>query len=190
MLLIAMPKSASTSLAATIAKIGNLNCKLGISRIDIDIDCDKFKYLQKCHDNMIERSSLFIKQVVEGRKTIFKEHLLPTKRHLEILKKFKSNIVILLRNPLDSYDSYKRLKVKNCEKLEKELKDFHNKYMWFASNKKNIIIIYYEDLILNYKNVMSKILKHFKIKGKIIPMLKLKYTGVGRKRLEEKKDGS
>ena len=57
MLLIAMSKSASTSLAATIAKIGNLNCKLGISRIDIDIDCDEFKYLQKCHDNMIERSS-------------------------------------------------------------------------------------------------------------------------------------
>ena len=95
MLLIAQPKSASTSLAKTISKIGNLECKLGIPAIPIDIECEGFKYIQKAHNNMAERSPLFIKQCLHGRKTIFKEHIIPTDRHIKILNKFKTNFVIL-----------------------------------------------------------------------------------------------
>ena len=75
MLLIAMPKSASTSLAATIAEIGKLKCSLGVPAVGTDIPCDGYEEVQHYHNNMAERSGLFIKQVVHGRKTIFKEHL-------------------------------------------------------------------------------------------------------------------
>jgi hypothetical protein len=189
MLLIAQPKSASTSLAHTIAKTVNINYKLGIPRDDIDIDCHGFDEIQKYHNNMIERPPIFIKQVVTGRKTIFKEHLLPTDRHLRILEKFKKHkIVILLRNPDDSFDSYMRVLTKkpNRNVLLNDLQSFHNRYMWWDSRQINTIIVYYQDLILNYVNTMRKIFKWYGITPKkIIPLMRYKYTGIGEKRIKK-----
>lgn len=187
MLLIAQPKSASTALACTIGKITGLNIKLGIPRTKESKDCQGFKELQRYHCNMIQRDQTFLKQVVTGSKTLFKEHLLPTDKHLRILENFKHRIVILLRNPEHSYDSYKRLlseNNKNCnEGLLKDLADFHNRWMWWASNKPNVTLVYYDDLILNYNGTMKRLLRHYKIGGKIIPLMKKKYTGIGEKRV-------
>lgn len=190
MLLIAQTKSASTSLAATIGKIAHLKVKLGIPKTNIDISCEGFKELQRYHDNMIERSPIFLKQTLIGKNSIFKEHLLPTKRHLKILSKFKENIVILLRYPEHSFDSYVRLfdakKQNYKEDLLKDIKKFHDNYMYWASNKKNILIVYYRDLVLKYNVVMKRILKHYKLPLKIIELEKRKFTGIGIKRLKEK----
>ncbi len=185
MLLIARPKSASTSLAVTISKIGGLKCSLGIPKKDNAINCKGFKTIQKKHNNMISRSPEFIHQIIKGRKTLFKEHLLPTKEHLETLDKYRGNIVILLRDPAHALDSYKRLGCKITKSLEKDLNDFHNKYMWWASNKRNAIVIYYADLVLDYVPTIKRVLKHYKIKHKkIIGLLKRKYTTVGINRLK------
>jgi hypothetical protein len=189
MLLIAQPKSASTSLTRTIAKIGKLNYRLGIPRRSKDINCEGFEDMQRYHDNMIKRSELFLKQVVKGKKTIFKEHLLPIESHLNILSRFNDPIIILLRKPEDSADNYKRIGCKklNLNNLVRNFKTFQNKYIEWAKNRKNVLIVYYEDLILNYKVVIKKILKHYNIKyRKIIPLLKVKFTGVGLKRLLRK----
>jgi len=185
MLLIAQPKSASTSLAKTIAAIGRLkNCKLGIPGKKIDLPCKGFSQIQKYHNNMVERSPLFLQQVISGRNIFFKEHLLPTKRHIEILNKIKGRVAILLRNPEDSLDSYRRGNVKgDMGKLERDLKQFHQKWMWYASNKPHVITIDYEDLILNYNKTMRRLLDFYRIKGKIIPLKKLRFTGVGVKRV-------
>lgn len=192
MLLIAIPKSASTSLASTIGKIGNINIKYGIKAVPIDLDCDEFTEMQHYHNNMVERSPLFVKQTIFGNKTLFKEHLLPTDRHLKILEKVNGNIAILLRNPEDVLDCYKRLDKEHYRKTKKhidfkkldiELKLFHDRYMWWASNKRKAIVIYYEDLILCYNNTIKKILRHYNIKGKIIPLEKKKYTGIGVERV-------
>lgn len=191
MLLIAQPKSASTSLATTIAQIANLKINLGVKRKADSKNCEGFSEIQKYHGNMVIRSELFFKQVIQGRKTLFKEHILPTDDHLEKLNKFKNDkIVILLRVPEDSYDAYKRLfesnkKIFNEEKLMNDLMVFHERYLYWKSVHKNVLLVYYRDLILRYKTTMRKILKHFGLNSpKDLPKLqKLKYTGVGEKRV-------
>jgi hypothetical protein len=189
MLLIAQPRSASTSLAKTIAEIGKLNVNLGIPRNEFDIDCEGYIEIQKYHSNMVERNMKFLSQEIKGRKTLFKEHLLPTNRHLKILNKIgRIPYIVLLRDPDESLDSYIRLFKKNKDydkdKLLNDLRDFHDRYMWWASNKPNVLIFYYRDLILNYNTVIRKILKHYKIKyNKIIRLKKLHYTGIGEKRV-------
>jgi hypothetical protein len=52
MLMIAQPKSASTSLAKTIAKIGKLYCNLGVPYHKGDMKCKGFSQIQEYHDNM------------------------------------------------------------------------------------------------------------------------------------------
>ena len=194
MLLIAMPKSASTSLAATIAEIGRIKAVLGVPSTGIDIPCEGYEEIQHYHNNMCERSGLFIKQVITGRHKIFKEHILPTDRHLKLVKKIGGRVVVLLRNPEDAADCYRRLDEKHyaktgkhidVDKILKELSDFHDRWMWWKSTNKNAIIVYYEDLIKNYRPTMKKILKHYGLSGRIVAMKKLKYTGVGVKRLKE-----
>lgn len=185
MLIIAQPKSASTSLVHTIGDIADIKVMVGIPKTKIDIVCEGYNEIQRYHNNMVERSPVFLKQLIEGRKTVFKEHLLPTNRHLEIIKKFKTNIVILLRNVDDIVDCYDRLKSKtNLKQIRKDISKFHDRWMYFASNKANIIVIEYRDLILSYEKTMDKILKHFKLKRKKnIKFKRLKYTGIGEKRV-------
>ena len=124
MLLIAQPKSASTSLAYTIARMNNLKCRVGIPKTKNDIRCNGFTEIQRFHDNMIKRSNSFFLQVVKGRKTLFKEHILPTPEHLKSLNNLvrKHRIVILLRNPEDSFDAYRRL-------FESKNKNFHKEVL-------------------------------------------------------------
>jgi hypothetical protein len=190
MLLIAMPKSASTSLAMTIAKICKLKCNLGIpKKKGKDVDSKGFRYIQKLHSNMVKRSPLFMKQVITGKRTLFKEHIIPDAEHLKILSKHKEPIVIILRNPEKALEAYKRIGAKVNEGLAKDLVNFHNKYMWWASNKPNVIVIYFEDLVINYRAIMKRILKHYRMSyRKIIPMLKKKYTGIGAKEVREQRE--
>jgi hypothetical protein len=194
MLLIAQPKSASTSLANTLGKILNMEVRLGIPKNKIDIKCEGFPEIQKYHDNMIERSPLFLQQVLSGKKILFKEHLMPTKRHLAILHKIKYPVCVLLRTPQDSLDSYMRLKNNKIdfEQLGIDLENFHNTYLWWASNKPYAHVIFYRDLVLNWNISIKKILKIYKRQiPKNIDKFKLqkrKYSGVGVKRIMENKE--
>lgn len=200
MLIIAQPKSASTSLAKTLAKILKLECTLGIPRLKIEPDCEGFTEIQKFHDNMIERTPIFFRQSIQNRKKIVKEHILPTKRHIGILKLiFKrfpmSRVLVVLRNPEDSIDCYVRgkYKIKSKSKLTDDLNIFYEEYIKHFANKnyKNVLIIFYKDLILNYKETIQKIIDFWGFnykKPKIIPLLKLRYTGIGEKRILEQKD--
>jgi len=191
MLLIAQPKSASTSLAHTIAKTCNLKLNLGIPGKKRDINCPGFQGIQRYHCNMVERGPLFIKQVVSGRKTLFKDHLLPIDKHLRRLEKIRKPIIILLRNPADSYDSYYRLFKKSKKKFDEvgvmnDLKLFHDRYILWDAKQPNTKIIFYRDLICNYVNTMKMIYKFYGIKPRgIRPLIKYKHTGVGAKRIKD-----
>ena len=189
MLLIAQPKSASTSLIYTLGKITKKEIKAGIPRKKGENDCKGFPEIQLHHCNMVQRSELFLKQVILGRKKIFKEHLIPIKEHLDIIKKLNTNIVVLLRKPEDSCDSYMRFNNKtNKEQIKKDLDDFYNKYIDFSKNNDRILIVFYKDLVLNYIPTMKKILNHFSlnIPKTILPLQKKMFTGVGLKRLKGK----
>jgi hypothetical protein len=195
MLLIAIPKAATTSLACTLKEITGLYVHQGIAKVSTDIDCEGFTELQKYHTNMIERSGLFLHQVITGRKKIFKEHLLPTKRHLKYLEKYKVPIAIILREVDHVYDAYQRHDAPHykkhgihidLKKIKNDIKKFHDTYLHWASNKPNVKIFYYKDLILNYKPTMNSILKHYRlpIPKTLKPLQQLKFTGIGLKRLK------
>jgi hypothetical protein len=188
MLLIGQPKSATTALACTLAKITGKQYVLGVPKESHDIKCEGYTEIQKYHNNMIERSPLFLKQVITGKNKIFKEHLLPTERHLKILDKYKDPIIILLRDPEHSLDSYERLfksknKKFNKKQLFLDLLAFNTTYRSYK--KENILIVEYIDLITNYNETIKSIMNHYKMTGKIIPLMKKKYTGVGEKRIND-----
>jgi hypothetical protein len=188
MLIIGMPKSASTSFAETLSIITNKKCQLIIPSKDKDIDCKGFVELPKCHCNMKERGPIFLNQIIQGKKTIFREHLLPTETHIKRVSKYKDPMILLLRKPDHVYDSYDRLFKKynqskiNRRRLKKELIKYYN--TWNNVNIDNLLKIDYNELILNYDETMKKVLNHIKCEGEIIPLLKKKYTGVGEKRLK------
>lgn len=182
MLLIGQPKAASTSLAFTIGKIAGLQVRYGIPKNKDSIKCEGFDNIQRYHNNMIIRSEKFFDQVVRGRKTIFKEHILPTQDHLKKLNKYKEKIVILLREPEHTIDAYNRIGIMN---IDDDVFKFHEKWLYWKSVHKNVMIVYYRDLILHYKPTIRKVLKWFglPIPKELPPLAKRKYTGVGEKRL-------
>lgn len=194
MLLIGQPKSASTSLAYTLSDILGLNLRLGIPKTEKDTDCPGFSGIQQLHDNMVQRSEKFISDVVNGKKTLFKEHLLPINDHLKELDKNKQKIIVLLRNPAHSYDAYVRHDKIHFEKfgnhidlpqIKKDLKLFYDKYKEFCLLRNYALLVEYDDLILNYENKMQIILSHIGTNAKIKPLQKRKYTGIGEKRLND-----
>lgn len=216
MLLIGQPKSASTSLLKTLAKMFKVKYQNGLGK-DIGWEyCKGFKEIQKYHDTTIKRNESFLRMWMVKRDIMLKEHILPTEEHKNIIKKVNAKILILLRNPEDSFDNYLRMinKYNKKEYNEKtideivpfrfdkinlggflnDLKDFNEGWLNFDYDKK--LIITYEDLILQYKDTINKIFKfwNFKLPKKIIPLFKSKgnhgyntYTGVGEKRLKENK---
>jgi hypothetical protein len=187
MLIIGQPKSASTSLMATLGKILDVKVREGLIKNPSSKACEGFDTIQTCHSNMSERSELYLSQLINGQR-VFKEHLLPTPEHIERLRDINKPVIILLREPKDSYDCYDRLFNSNNNirtdrlKLKKDIKKFYDGYKGLTD--KIFLIIKYKDLILNYEKTMKKILKHLGIKGKkIVPLEKRRYTGVGEKRI-------
>lgn len=194
MLIIAQPKSASTSLAFTLSQITRLNVIFGIARKPHNNDCQGFEEIQKFHCNMVQRNKQFLTNTTQNRNTIFKEHLLPIREHMQILEQLKQRVIILIRDPEESLDSYRRFfeenKPKqeiNYDKLLEDLWSFHNFWMHWLSNKPYAICVEYRDLVLNFQYQIQRILKHYGLKIpkniKKFKLAKMKYTGVGEKRI-------
>ena len=85
-MIIAIPKSASTSLMQTIAKILNIKYQNGISRKKYLIDVKEFEEMQKYHGTTIRRSKEFLAKWISRKDIIYKEHLLPIKEHIQYIK--------------------------------------------------------------------------------------------------------
>jgi len=110
MLIIAQPKSASTSLLKTIAKLTKTKSVNGLGKSNRQWEyCEGFSEIQKYHDTTIKRSYDFLNSWISTKRKIYKDHILPTKDHIKKIKKIDKNIVILLRNPDNTLDNYKRL---------------------------------------------------------------------------------
>jgi hypothetical protein len=185
MLIIAQPKSASTSLMVTLAKI----LKVGFSPVGTNKNrSEKFKILASCYRNMRVRPKLFFKQLIDGEK-VFKDHTLPLEEHIEYIKEIGKPVILLLRKPGDCFDCHIRLfDANNNQKTDrKELKKDIKKYYddWSKVDDDIFLKIYYKDLVIDYYNTMKKILDHLG-QPEIIPLEKRRYTGVGEKRLKEK----
>ena len=215
MLLIAQPKSASTSLLKTLAMILKIKYKNGISKGKNDFLCNGFEELQKYHTTTHKRSFGFLKALIESRIIIYKDHILPTKEHIEYIKKINFPVVILLRTPEETMDNYKRLlqdykKNKLNENDIKELKliildkiDFNKlkndienfKKGWEKANIKNALYINFIELVMCPFHTCKKIVEHYGYKMprfKKFELIKAKgnhgyntFTGVGYERAKK-----
>lgn len=202
MFFIAEPKSASSSLAYTLARIFKAKCINGFVTKQ-KIYCDDFTELQRFHNTMNPRSAKFLYRFCGGIRNVYKEHLLPTEEHLEILRNFKYPIVILLRKSKDVIDCYKRfdeIELKNkwgrkgilyLDKIKEDVELFYDRYMELKKEDyKHLLFITYKDLVLEFTKTLKKIFKHYGYElpenYKDIQLRKVKYTGVGIDRLLEK----
>lgn len=192
MLIISQPRSASRSLVDTLKIITGLNCGQARPKYYREEKCDGFKEMQKGSGmSMIPWTKKELFDLIVDRKKIMKTHVLPEKMHLDYLYKNDLPVLIQLRTPEHAADSYCRIesgkKEININNVIKEHKLFFDLYKKLADEKKNYLIIYYEELVLDYQKTMRKILKHFKIKlkkgQKIISLKKRHYSKIGEMRL-------
>ena len=218
MIIIALPKSASTSLMWSIARALNIGYQNGISRKgEIESQkCKGFPEIQKFYGTTIKRDFEYLKKWITRKDIIYKEHLLPTAEHIEYVKQINKPVIILTRDSLESIDNHLRMKVLHEKnKLNKreqkgliikkmvtldfnKLKtDFDNfSEGWLSLKLENALYITFNELILNPKGTLKKVLNHlgFRVKHLRLELLKAKgnrgdyntYTGVGEKRLRER----
>lgn len=214
MLIVAQPKSASTSLLKTLAamfKIGYLN---GMSRnANYPKDCPGFETIQKYHGTMVERDEGFFRYWLTKKDKLYKEHILPTEKHLAALRGLNLPFIVLLRNPEHSFDNYIRLRQSyidgkltakensilhaeqfvnfDMDGLKRDLVAFYEG--WKTAVIPSALCVDYDDLVLRYEKIMRAICVHLgRPAAKIIPLVRAMgnrdlyctYTGVGEKRLK------
>jgi hypothetical protein len=191
MLLIGQPKSASTSLMRTIAEIIKVGYKNGQNKRQKDVKCQGFEETQKYHGTTVKRSPDYIYNWINNKTTIYKEHILPTEHHLNILKKAKNNFVTLIRDPQGVVNAYRRVfevlpEMQNIdyEKLYEEAKLFYDIYR-NEKLEKNLVITF-RDIIFNFIPTIMQITKHYGYEVDNInkyQLLKYNFTGQGVKEL-------
>ena len=196
---IAQPKAASSSLGATISAILKVKVINGLVTKPKKF-CNDFPEIQKWHGTMVPRYMDFLIEMYNDQTILYKEHILPTARQIEMIRKFPAPIMILLRNPLESYDSYVRFnnnevlkkygkKLVNLKQIKKDIQLFYWRYKTLEAEKhKHLLFITYNDLLLNFTETLQKIFTHYRWKlpenYKEIQLKKIKYTGVGIKRIK------
>lgn len=209
MLIIAQPKSASTSLVKSLAKISGIKFKNGESRGRNYIACNGFEELQKYHTTTHARSADYLQKWAIRNDCILKDHILPTNEHIQALWGHKA--IVLLRDPEHTIDNYVRMRDKylSGHMPEKEAKELHLEtflkvdFDTFCEDIRTYhegwrsagigLIIDYDQLVMCPRNTLLKCLKYLGLstRGKI-ELIKARgnhgyntYTGVGYKRAKE-----
>jgi hypothetical protein len=178
MLLIAQPKSASTSLMWTLAHILKIAHKNGQNRLNADKKCPGFEELQKYHGTTVKRNYAFLYNYICKPDVIYKEHILPIDKHIEFIKDIDKPVVVLLRDADQTIESYKRvfsvlpeLKI-DYNKLKNNLEEFQFRYIMEAENNKPLgkphlfKIITFKDITKNFTETIKSVIMHY---GKEVP---------------------
>lgn len=210
MLIVAQPKSASTSLLYSIAKAAGIKAVNGKSKSKNDELCIGFEELQKYHTTTHKRTEKLLTYYCQKKDLIYKDHILPTEEHLKYLN--KKRFIVLLRKPEDTIDNYKRIieNYKNNKLLAKDAKELKLELLinidfdkfcddirlfnkiW--SEYHGGLHIDYDTLIMCPRNTLLKCMNYFQLPiiGKI-ELVKAKgnhgyntYTGIGEKRAKER----
>lgn len=180
MLIIAIPKSASTSLASSLAAILNKNyvqeCKLRTK----DNYPEEFRCM--AHSDMADIDPERMKKWISSD-TIYKQHLAPTEHNLELLRDMVSwngnRVVVLLRNPRDIIGAYDRVpgggnvkewsagKYTKEETLE-DLQRFTERYLNLIDEHEGFLLVNYEELVSNTGPEVNRILSFLRRRGEPI----------------------
>lgn len=194
MLIIAIPKSASTSLLYTLRESLKFPAK---QKFNHEKKSLLYPVLTNLHSDVGEYSKVAIDEFTQPYK-IFKQHIPPTKNNTNLLKKKKK--IVLLRDVNEIILAYKRgakAEVHNLLKgfdkswsdkkwllmakengLYNELDNFFNK--WKEEEGAYTLIIQYDDLINNPTLVINKILEFIEYPKQVksLKLAKARYSRV------------
>ncbi len=155
MLIIAIPKSASTSLLDTLGKLHGVPSEQMFFR-EKPIPSD-LRILYRYHSDIreidAEQAKLF-----SGRDRFFKQHIPPTINNLQLLRGAKK--VILLRKPEEIVGAYYRAYRRGLEMRSKEISDTHTLSEWMQIAEENGLL---EDLRWFYKTWLDESQKHTEV---------------------------
>ena len=175
MLIIHQRKSAGTSLIHTLAR--ELHLEVAEQKISQLNAKDK-----KLHS--------FLEKFEKIESQIMSTHMHPTKKNMEWVINNNIKCVILLRNPKHSYEAlFRHRDVNNVfwdknvlakkREPQKILEEFYHNWGSLRHNE-NILVIFYEELILSANDVFNKIFEHYSYTRKSnhkIELQKKRYTG-------------
>jgi len=146
MLIIAIPKSASSSLQSTLIRIHGLDAKM-VFRVDNEYNSNK----------------KILKKMINDKNTICKEAIYPTKENIEFLKGKKK--VVLLREPKECVEAFERgmrnyiHATDNYFLAEFNFEEFYN--LWKNNIDDNTLLIFYKDLMENPTETINKVERFF-----------------------------
>jgi len=195
MLLVAIPKSASTSLLYTLLKYYHLDGEQS-AEFKQNQSPENCQALHNYHSDVRELVASDVTQF-ESQKHLFKQHIYPSAGNLTALKGLKK--VVLLRNPDDIIQAYKRGVQSNVHKemkgfeginsdeewserakqigLVNDLKFFYSE--WSNTQDPNTLIVHYEDLMTNPTEEFKKIESFWGLNpcSEQITLVKARYSG-------------
>ena len=195
MLIIAIPKSASTSVMETLGKLHKLPYRqLSLKELELPKET---RLIQRFHSDIRELQSSQVK-CFDSSGSIYKQHIPPTKNNIALLKSVKK--VVLLRDPCEIINAYFRAEKK---KLHRPLSGFKSSMslsewqsqasqnglledlIWFnkkwreeaANNDENTLIISYADLVSNPLNTINIVEGFYEVKkSRNVKLSKRRYS--------------
>lgn len=183
MLIIPIPKSASSSLAKSITKQNNgVSDNTDYFRQTYLRDlppAQAYPRLKKTHSEMVELDKSVVERIAANQTTIQKHHFPPTENNQRLLHNIKK--VILLREPDEIVESYQRgdatgvfpvqdmnyLFCWNLNSWKKRsrvnglLQELHNFKTQWETHEGEKLIIYYHDLVKNPETVIRAVHDYF-----------------------------
>lgn len=195
MLLIGQPKSGTSSFVASLADIMDITPHNSVNGDGLR-QPEGFHELQKWHTTLGHRNRETLEFWIRDRRTIIKEHVVPDSYHLKLIEEIGAPVVVLLRQVEDGVDCYRRFAKKHAKPVDLaairyDLYRFKDLYEQMAEQNKNVLVIYYRDIVLNFHKTVKKVLKHY---GASVPKNLAEYelatvffTGVGLERLKNDK---
>ncbi len=197
MLIIAIPKSASTSLMSTLGYLHDLPATQDFSFRNNSIP-DKSRKIHTVHSDIRELTPELVDKFV-SKKSFFKQHIFPSTNNMKLLESHRK--VVLLRDPNDILKAYLRGKKKrfnglpdgyhtkmtNKSMLKKAKEDgffndivyFHDE--WLKKNDSKTLIIFYKDYLRQTKKTINDIETFFNLEISIseVKPLKMRYSRQG-----------
>ena len=173
-LLVAIPKSASTSLMKTLAKLHQLDPVQDVSWAENPAP-NSSSFLHCIHSDLRELGESEVAMFSQPGK-LYKQHIFPSPNNLSKLEGLKK--VVLLRSPKSVCLAYRRGALKNVHALLPEFSTelSENEWMevalkkglysdleffyetWMSLEKEDdVLIIYYDDLIINPVKTINQI---------------------------------
>lgn len=192
MLIVACPKSASTTIMHTMSYmlgVGGLHKKI-VKRNAVS----DYPTMCSYHSDMTNYGKKKLDGLIGSDRWIYKLHIPPTEHNLKNFEEINKKFVLLLRSPEGVLASYTRqLNAMPPERLLDEIKTWERRWLEFAERTDIPTIVTYEEFCIKPKNVTSAIRKTFgakQVRKKLRVFNGSNYTGVGEVSVRKRYDGT